>query len=49
MFLSNLRQVQDLLRAANEDEIGKHAPAAKEKVVAASKVAFASINAAAST
>lgn len=40
-------QVQELLAGADEDEIGKHAKGAKEKVTAAAKTAFADINSAA--
>lgn len=38
------RQVKALLSAARDDGIGNYAPAAKERVVAASEVAYADID-----
>lgn len=40
--------MERLLKAADEDEIGVHAPAAKQRVIEESKSALASIDAAAS-
>lgn len=41
---SRCLQVQQLLDAVEEDQIGTHAPGAKDGVIAASKTTFADIN-----